>query len=47
MSAIQVFPKKKFVPIFKDGCMKISSCLLIEGLKIVGSWDNWTKEILM
>ena len=29
MMTIQVFPKKKFVPILKDGCIRISSCLLI------------------
>lgn len=36
-----------FIPVNKKGEIKISSCLLIEGLKIVGSWDNWTKEIPM
>lgn len=35
------------MPILKDNCIKISSCLLIEGLRIVGSWDNWEREIEM
>ena len=36
-----------FVPINKKGQIKITSGNLIEGIKMVGSWDNWTHEILM
>jgi hypothetical protein len=36
-----------FIPVNKDGEIKISSCLLIDGLKLAGSWDNWAAEIPM
>jgi hypothetical protein len=36
-----------FVPINKYGKIRITSRTLIEGIKLVGSWDNWTHEIPM
>ena len=42
--ATQVFPKKMYIPINKKGEAEITSNLLIEGVKLVGSWDNWAKE---
>jgi hypothetical protein len=39
---IQVHPKKTFVELLeKKNDIKITSNISIEGLKIVGSWDNW------
>lgn len=39
---IQVHPKKTFVELVeKKNDIKITSNISIEGLKIVGSWDNW------
>lgn len=39
---IQVHPKKTFVELIeKKNDIKITSNISIEGLKIVGSWDNW------
>jgi hypothetical protein len=43
----QVYPKKMFLPINKEGEIKITSNLLIEGLRLIGSWDNWAVEIPM
>jgi hypothetical protein len=45
--ATQVYPKKMFVAVSNEGAIKITSNLLIEGLKLVGSWDNWAGEIPM
>ena len=33
-----------YLPINKKGEAEITSNLLIEGVKLVGSWDNWSKE---
>jgi hypothetical protein len=38
----KVHPKKAFVELVeKKNDIKITSNISIEGLKIVGSWDNW------
>lgn len=45
---IKVHPKKTFVELIeKKNDIKITSNISIEGLKIVGSWDNWKEEIPM
>ena len=31
----------------KEGEMKITSNLLIEGLVLIGSWDGWENELCM
>lgn len=36
-----------FVAVSNEGAIKITSNLLIEGLKLVGSWDGWAGEIPM
>ena len=36
-----------YVPYSDNGEIKITSNLLIEGLKLVGSWDGWVREIPM
>ena len=35
------------MPIGKDGEIRITSNLLIEGLRLIGSWDGWVNEIEM
>ena len=42
-----MYPKKMYLPINKKGEVEITSNLLIEGLKLTGSWDNWKKELPM
>ena len=44
----KVHPKKAFVELVeKKNDIKITSNISIEGLKIVGSWDNWKEETPM
>lgn len=40
---VKVYPKKMYLQMNKKGEVEITSNLLIEGLKLVGSWDNWVK----
>ena len=43
----QVYPKKMFLPLSKEGEIKITSNLLVQGLKLIGSWDGWVNEVPM
>jgi hypothetical protein len=42
-----VLPKKALVEYVPKQDIKLSSSLTMKDLKIVGSWDNWTREIPM
>lgn len=44
ISRTQIFPKKTYIEKHKDSPVRISSSICVEGLKVVGSWDEWSSE---
>ncbi len=44
ISRTQILPKKTYIEKHKDYPVRISSNICVEGLKVMGSWDEWTSD---
>ena len=44
---VEIYPKKTFKNYTGKKDIKITSVISVEGLRIVGSWDNWVSETPM
>jgi hypothetical protein len=43
----QILPKKTYIEKHKGNPVRISSNICLQGLKLLGSWDEWASECEM